>query len=190
MAAAGALPSSGQAREAAAWVLPVAEVKAAFEALKPGGRLVYGRGPQLIRGETSVYVRGLYEKGLADLAQPRSEAGFDFIVQRRSPIPARRSKRIGCDHDQATRTILAALMRAAERGRVCPSDMELARIAGLATKAQAQGRVAKLRDLGTIRSAAVTGDRAIARVVTIVGNGKHTKAPEGWRPSPGSGRGQ
>ncbi|QAY77903.1 hypothetical protein [Sphingosinicella sp. BN140058] len=182
--AAPAGPAPGALPVCEAWVLPVAAARASFAALRPGERLLYARGPFLIRGETADFVREQYEAGLAHPLQPRSRAcdGFDYLVEKIPQAPLRRGRRICERDDAATKAILGALIRAADRERICPTDADLARIAGLATRAQAKWRLAKLRQRGVIETAPVTMHPTITRVVTIVKTGRRTRAPEDARP--------
>jgi hypothetical protein len=170
-----------------AWVMPLAEVAGWFAAADVGHVLVYARGPFLVQGATSAFVR---DKALAGLAHPTQEpirecVGNLYKVKKLGEAKPPAAPDPDClfgAPDAAIETIFDLLERAAEQGRPCPSDAELARAAGLATRAQAQWRVTQLRKAGRIASAPVAQPSDIGRVVTIVASGKHTLAPKGWRP--------
>jgi hypothetical protein len=181
-----AVPQRAAVPVARAWVLPLAEAQGWFKSAAIGEVLLYAGGPRLIQGETSHYFRDLALAGLAHPIQLRltDRIGYEYEVRKlgdeRPPAapPA--------EMDAALEAIFAAIERAAEDGARCPSDAELARAAGLATRAAAQGRVVQLRKARRILSEPVTGpfddaqDRQIGRVVTIVATGKRTRAPKGW----------
>lgn len=161
------------------WVHPRVDVEKWLATAKPGQRFVYARGPELVRGETSRFVGELARAGKVDLFQPRSEAGFDFIIQMRvSPIEPRRREP---EDDGALDIIFRALKRAANFGYRAPTNTELAKLAGLATSAQAAWRITKLIERRLIRTSHVTvGPEAGWRVVTIIETGKQTKVPPSW----------
>jgi hypothetical protein len=73
-----------------------------------------------------------------DLRQPRVGNGFAYIVRKRPGAGAGASVSIE-EADAATDAILRALKRAANFGQKCPTNLELARTAGLATRDQAAG---------------------------------------------------
>jgi len=117
--------------------------------------------------------------------QPRAGDGrFNYVIQKRSSSMETRAERVrdAEAEDEALDAIFRALKRAANMGLPAPSNTELARSAGLATRDQAAWRVAKLIQKGLIRSMSVTsGPQAGARVITIVSSGRRTAAPESWQ---------
>jgi hypothetical protein len=180
MAAGGQLSDRAAGAACPTRVAAVEEIDAWLKKARKGDRFVYCTGPDLVRGPAAERAKALYMAGLVDLIQPRAAGciGRDFIVERRgTPLPAKDSA--AAPDDDAMGVILDALTRAAQRGAPCPSDTELARAAGLATRNQAQWRVAKLRADGLIRSW-TTGDQEIGRVVFVVAIDKWTRAPAGW----------
>jgi hypothetical protein len=169
------------ASEGPEWILPVVQVAAWFNRASAGERLIYAHGPTLVQGETSAYVRDLALAGKADPVQPRSPlGGFDYVIQKRSsPIEPPRGRRE--PQDEATETIYRAFASAAQQRARAPSNTELARRAGLATREQAAWRVKQLVQGERIRLASVTvGPDAGWRVVTIVATGRQTKLPPSW----------
>lgn len=162
------------------WVLARAEVARWFEHARVGEKLIYAGG-RLIQGETSLFVRTLYLEGEATLLQPRSASGggFDYILQKRATAKAEAAPIAAAEADEAQDVILRRLKRCANLNMQCPSDAELAREAGLATRARAAWRLRKLEKAGTIKTR-TTGDVAVPRVVTIVATGKQTKVPSSW----------
>lgn len=156
------------------WVLPLAEVAGWFAAAAPGDTLRYACGPFLVQGQTSAFVRDKGLDGLAHPTQTRRDdcVGFDFKVRKLADAVA--PAKPPAEPDAALEAIFAIVERAAERERPCPSDTELARAAGLATRAQAAWRMTQLREAGRIASEKVTGRAGAERIVTIVATGKRT----------------
>lgn len=187
----GPPPRSGEDR--ADWIMPQAEVKSWLERARAGERLVYAHGRQLIRGETSLYVRDLALAGAVDPTQTRNRAGgFDYTIQKRGNGGSRPAPRAaGASLEEASDIILRTLTRQANLGLRAASDSELAKLAGLATKGMAAWRVRKLVQRGLIRTEAVTtGPEAGWRIVTITASGHRTAGPPSWHPSTSSGQGQ
>lgn len=191
-----ASPGSGQASggsrsapsPALQWVLPRAEVESWLKRAQAGERLIYAHGPQLIRGETSLYVRDLALAGTVDPIQPRSpDGGFDFAIQKRnSPSPQPSPAKGEGELDEAAEVIYRVLARDAAFGRRAHSNRALAQIAGLATPEQAAWRLAKLARAKRIRTITITtGTNAGWRIFEIIdlstgSGGKQTAAPPSW----------
>jgi len=90
--------------------------------------------------------------------------------------------------DDAASLIFDELQRAVRRGVRCPSDLDLAKAAELATRHQAAWRVRRLAREGRIGIETLTGpDGCPWRVVTI---GKHRTAPPPQAALPASGGGR
>jgi hypothetical protein len=162
---------------AGSWVRPRGDVERWMRTAKAGEKLLYAHGPDPARGETFSYVAALYRSGLVELVQPRSadRRGFDFIVQKRRAEAPGAAAGAAEEADPATDRILRALKRAANFGRKCPTDLELARIAGLSTRNQASWRVRELARIGKIKVDTIeTGPDARWRTVTIVETMKQT----------------
>lgn len=171
-------------------MVTAAELRAWAAAARPGERLVYLTAPAMVQGPAARAAASLYRDGLVDLGSARradcaQAAGrpcgrcFDWFVERIGR-PGRRDRRSLAVRDAAAAKILAALRRAAEGARPCPSDAQLARIAGLATRGQAAWRVRKLEAERRIACETMTGaDGQAWRVVTILSNGNRTAEPRG-----------
>jgi hypothetical protein len=130
---------------AESWVLPKAEVERWFDQAEVGEVLLYGGGPRLLQGETSALVRDKALAGLAHPTQPRLEdkVGYAFKVRKLADAaPATEAE--AAETDGITERIFAEIAAAAEAGRRCPSDLELAKRLELPTRAVAAGRVARL----------------------------------------------
>lgn len=182
------------------WILPKDEVARWIDRARPGERLIYAHGQQLIRGETSLFVRELAIAGSVDPVQPRSPAGgFDFTIQKRGgqkqdgagpsprPSPARGE---GDVLDEQGLRILAIFTTQANVRARAASDAELARITGLDTRGQAAWRVRKLVQQKLIRTDVITSGRDAGwRIVTIAASGKQTLAPPSWEKAKADMRG-
>lgn len=156
------------------------ELDAFVAGAKRGERFVYCEAPDLIRGETADHARELGCQGYVTTHhERRAGGGWSFFVQRTPKPVAALSRKTAMD-DEALETIFRALKRAANLRQRCPSDAELAQLAGLDTRYQAQWRVRKLAELGMIQSTLVYEDNVPSRVVTIVDTGKFTAMPPKW----------
>lgn len=149
---------------------------------RPGERLVYARGPYLLRCSAADHVRSLYQRREIDLHQRRATGcvGLEYLAVRLERARTADAQREAPASDEALDKILAIFRRETNFGRPASSDAQLARAVGLATAPQAAWRVAKLRKAGLIRTQVVTDDPEIKRVVTIVATGRRTKAPASW----------
>jgi hypothetical protein len=159
------------------WVLPWPEVARWLAAAQPRECLVYGRGQRLVRGETSTRLLEASLAGEVKLFQPRSRevAGFDYMAVKQEPKAAPPATP---QSDPQLLEVLNALKGAAQHGRRCPSDAELARAVGL-DKSQVQWRVRKLEHAGLISTELhILSGGARFRVVTIASTGWSTAAPE------------
>lgn len=173
---------AGQAPRVSQWVLPVAEVEKWFERAQTGASLVYAKGEWLMQGATADFVRDLALAGVAHPLQPRApEGGFHYTIKKLGEAPeaegAACRPRIGSD-DEALQTILRTFRRQANLGLRASTNPQLAKLAGLATTAQAAWRVTRLVELKLIRTQVITtGAHAGWRIVTIMGSGRSTLAP-------------
>ncbi|MGZ8353701.1 MAG: hypothetical protein ACXWUJ_11445 [Allosphingosinicella sp.] len=146
MSALGALPLCDT------WVANVSEMDAWVERAKPGDRFVYCIGPDIVRGLAAARAAELYREGLVELYQPAAETcrGRKFLMERRS-TPTKAEQVDGQARaavDPHAIAIYGALKAAADRGRRCPSNLALAREAGLPTAQAAAWRVTAMRDAG------------------------------------------
>lgn len=166
-----------------AWVLPKAEIDRWLKRSAPGEVLVYMRGPRPIHGETIERVRALAGEGrIEQLPQRRAEGcfGYEYRIERRGDSAVAKAMADKPAFDGATRIIFEALERCVERGRRAYSNQELARIAGLATRAQAAWRVRKLEESGRLATSTEMTAEGPWRVVTI--GKRSTASPTGGRP--------
>lgn len=142
-----------------------------------GERFTYCSAVDLIRGETTAKAAELYQRRLITTHQTRrAGGGFDWFAVRTGFVV----KKAEAQRDPARDAILAALKRAANFNQACPSDADLARIAGLATRDQAAWRVRKLVEAGAITSTVAYDGGVPFRVVTIAASGKRTALPPKW----------
>lgn len=153
-----------------AWVLARRELDGWVERAAPGEVLVYMRGPRPIHGETLERVRVLAAEGrIEQLPQRRAEGcfGYEHRISRRLDPAVAKAMAGKPDFDGASKIIFEALQRCVERGRRAYSNRELARIAGLATRAQAAWRVRKLEESGRLATSTEMTAEGPWRVVTI-----------------------
>lgn len=145
----------------------------------PGEDVAYATGERPDRS-IAPFAAQLREAGLVALTAKRVGREFRFIAQRRAGsierlAPVRRFNR-GQYRERGQRTsetmILRALNRAADRGLPCPTNAELARVAGLSGAIAASYRMRRLVAAGKIR--VEEPSPLERRVVTIVATGKTT----------------
>ena len=131
-----------------------------------GERFTYCVGDRVQAGAAANLARSLQAEGLVRLHSPRNAAGlFDYLMVRTGkPLPDPSQPE---PLDDASEAILRAMKRAVNLWMPCPSDAELAKLAGLETRDQAQWRVTKLRRAGLIETLQVTEDGSTTRVVSI-----------------------
>lgn len=157
------------------WILPVAQVNAWHRAAKPGERLIYAKGPQLLHGETTLRLRQLAECDAVHLFHRRSQdqAGFDYIAQRREDRVIKQQA-----PDPQMMAVLLTFKSVAIAGGRCPTDAELAEAMGLAVS-QVQWLIAKLKKARLITTRLVPSlDTPRFRIVTIVSTGQETAGPK------------
>ena len=118
--------------------VPRAELEAWFDRARAGERHVYARGPVLNgRHDTCVLVNEWRATGEAMLVQQRDPVTreLSYLVQRLRPLPddvAPRRVKIDDDfRETAEGRIFLALVRAANFGDPCPTNGQLADLAGL-----------------------------------------------------------
>jgi len=169
----GPSPRDGRRFHGVQTVAPVESIDAFVRAARPGDRLVYCEAPELIRCETSRRAAELAQAGLVRTHQVRRQGGgFTFLIVRTGyKLPRELTPAEAALADPFTAAVFAELQQAARAGRRCPSDAELARRSGLASRDQAQWRVRKLADAGLIESVVHYRRGVPARVVTILGGG-------------------
>lgn len=160
-------------------VLSVAEVNRWLAASQPGERLIYARGPVLLRGDTTKRLRDLADAGEVALFQPRSkdQPGFDYLAVRQLVRRRRKVRSAAVAPDLVMLAVLDLLRSAAKRGARCPTDAEMAVRLGL-REPQIHWRVRKLVVIGAIATRIVsTPSTPKYRIVTIVSSGRETKGP-------------
>jgi hypothetical protein len=189
----GSTAASGKAdKERFAGIQGTARIEALdawWRAALEGDEFIYCEALSPIRDETWHRAGELARSGyLRTHSRKRGGGGHSYFAVRTAkrltptvnPIDAALA-------DAATETIFRALKRAANFDRPCPTDTELAAIAGLASRAQAQHRIRKLLDLGLVKSEVHYDSGVPSRVVTIaegkwagVSAGKRTALPKKW----------
>jgi len=167
-----AQPGAGPAFETQ--IVTAAEITVWLLTARPGDRFVYCTGPAMLPGPTQELLAELRRAERVRTHQRRIDGRLEhFMVLReagRAPVEVVTAKVA----DMATEKIYAAIARAARRGRRCPSDRELARIAGLATRNQASWRLRQLVEAGRVKLETVPGPDRLPWRVAIAG-GRRTK---------------
>lgn len=162
-------------------ILSAGEVARWYKSATPGDTLVYCTGPAMLPGPTLDLLLALVREKKA-VTHKRRAAGDGpletrslehYLVVLRRPRPARAA---AGPNDEPLEAIFDSLSRAAMRGRACPSDAELARIAELGTRHQAAWRMRKLEKSGRIATECIDTPGGVWRIVTIVATGKSTAA--------------
>lgn len=183
---------------------PAQAVEHWAKAARPGERFVYFTGPALVRSLPVVdAVERLKMLGeVLTVQQRRGPHLFDYLVIKRRNVepPPLSAAAVGARGSSVSRPghptgasqslsddledLMAVLRRHANLGRECPSNAELARLAGLKDAESARYRLAQLATCGRI---AVRTPPQGPRVVTIVSSGRSTAsvAPAG-QPTPGA----
>jgi hypothetical protein len=182
MSRGGALRKAPPASEC---LVTLAGLEAWLSRARPGDWLIYQRGPWMVHDEVTRRVGELAREGLVDPAQPLSTTHSgcrDYKIQKRSASTPACAPGQGAAFaeapDEGTEALLRILRRDANLGRRCRTNKELAKLAGLATTAQAAGRIAALRERGAIKVDTIeAGPEAGWRTVTIVSSGKQTQPP-------------
>jgi hypothetical protein len=185
------LAGGNQLRE---FTLSPEEVERWASIAKPGDRIVYHRGPRLVRSPGVDAVTRLHDDGeiILNCRAARDQAGrvqpglTEWLATRRAepekpraPLPSflQRSNGPLTDTRDEKERVLAVLKRHANLERACPSNREIAAQAGL----KSADRAAYLLRL-LIADQAVrvdTDNRSGFRVVTIVATGRKTAAAGG-----------
>jgi hypothetical protein len=154
----------------------------------PGESVAYCAGASSPAPEIAGIARALHEAGLVSLTSKREGQGFRFIAERRnaplSALDQRRAPAINRGRFRAKKVvrrsaetvILRTLRHAAASGRPCPTNAELAALAGLSGATAASYRVRRLVRMGQI--IVEEPSPCERRVVTIVATGQKTvRAP-------------
>ena len=149
---------------------------------EPEESFVWCEAPEQLPGLTKARVTELIGEGLVrNHALKRAGGGYEFTVFRTAKRLSAKADPVAIAlADPATDTIFRALKRAANLGLACPSDTELARLAGFALRQSAQQRVRKLIELKLIESTVAHEGGVPTRVVTIVETGRATALPPRW----------
>jgi hypothetical protein len=145
---------------------------------RPGEKFVYFTGPALIQALPVVAAaRRLHDLGEVIFVQERRGPGTrDYVMlKRRNAEPQRPSSRgeaferaPGCKVDDELEDLMAVLRRLAARALECPSNKQLADMAGLKDSESARYRLGLLAQAGRIE---VRTRAEGARIVTIVSTG-------------------
>lgn len=145
-----------------------------LETSQPGARIVYARGPQLIRTEGVQAITRAAKEGRVQLNQRRAAPGImDYIATRRSdPAPVRREVRAEAPIAGDDAVLLRILERLAAGDRPCPTNRTLGTMMG----GVRPDRVAYLlRSLRTRREIAIDRIGDGTRIVTITATGRRTR---------------
>jgi hypothetical protein len=163
-------------------VVPMRELDAFVATAGPGDRFVYAEVPFLRGGETADHARSLAQEGYVTTHQERRQGGGRnyFVMRTRKPAATSRRGRPPNNLSEELDTIFRAIKRAANLNQPCPTDSELAKLAGLASRDQAQWRVRELIRKGLIESVLAYENCVPMRVVTITATGRTTALPTKW----------
>lgn len=149
----------------------------------PGDVLVYCTGPFVPAGPTRERVAALLSAKVVRVHLRRTGATLERYLVKLPDAPPSLERAGAPKADEPAEAIFAALERAATRNERAPSDAELARLAGLDARGQAQWRVRLLARAGRIAIETVSGpDRCKWRVITILSTGQRTANPPEPKP--------
>lgn len=165
--------------------VPKAQLEEWFARAKAGAQVIYARGPMLDpRHDVPRLVRDWIATGEVNPKQRRDESGQGFVywVERCRPVMREGESggrvAVGDDfRETADGKIFLTLVRAANLGMPCPSNAQLAEVAGLREPDQARYLVKKLAEAGRIEVKLSGAGRSFRRV-RIVESGRWT-ADEG-----------
>jgi hypothetical protein len=172
----------------AEFVLPIAQLKEWLAQAQVGQSLLYCHAPGPIYGETWSYVGELARAGRVHPSHPKSTTCEGFrafqirvlaLEAKEEPKPSHR--RAEADDDEAQTKIRQLLRRAANFGRRCPSNPDLAKAAGLSTPAQAAWRISKLQAGGAFRIVTIKDGPEAGWRTVIFPDGRHTELPPSGR---------
>jgi len=145
----GPLTTYADAAELARW----------FDGAAPKHECTYATGVALGRHATAELARRLEGEGKVALVRRRNGRGFDYIIRK---LPTATAD--GCadgDLDPVTARVLSVLAERFAAGVPCPSQAELARLAGLPNRRAAQYRLALLMQRGLVQIETVAGRRQV-----------------------------
>jgi hypothetical protein len=149
----------------------VDELRENFERAQAGDRVTYAIGPYLKPGAlVPAVARKLAEGGRGHLLQEREGRGYRYFIVK-STAPRLRVVE-ALNPASAEARVLALLIEAAQAGRRCPGNTEIADRLDLDSRYQARDRVQALVRLGHIR--VVEQLRFGGRVIEIVASGLRT----------------
>ncbi|WP_408585944.1 hypothetical protein [Novosphingobium sp.] len=165
--------------------VPKAQLEEWFARAKAGDKAIYARGAMLDpRHDVPRLVRDWQATGEVNPCQGRDESGSGFVywVQRCRPVmrdgDAGGRVAVGDDfRETADGKIFLTLVRAANLGMPCPSNAQLAEVAGLRDADAARYRLKLLAEAGRIE-VKLSGAGRNFRRVRIVESGRWT-ADEG-----------
>lgn len=129
----------------------------------PGDRMVYAQG--VVPPRTSAawaLARELAASKLIALLTRRGESGVEWIAERRASEPVAQPPRP--EPDRLMQRVAAELLRAANAGEVCPTDLELAERCSLSGANAASYRLRKAIRAGLVlvRPPRQPGERRVA----------------------------
>jgi hypothetical protein len=163
-------------------IATAADLEAWMRRAQANEEFVYCEALEPIRGETWARVRELTQAGYIRPHERKRAGGgkIFFAVRTRRQISVAADPVQAGLSDPATDAVFREFKRAANLDLACPSDADLARRCGLASRDAAQHRVRKLIALKLIASEVAYEGGVPTRVVTICATGKRTRLPPRW----------
>jgi len=136
-----------------------------------GERIIYAR--ERLEKAVATEARTLMEAGAVQLNGRKGDDGYEYIMARRegSATVDQAPVSLAEDADDALARVMKVLRRAANFGRICPSNIELARACGLKDADAAAYLIRKAVSFNLIR---VEDRRPKRRIVQIVATGRRT----------------
>jgi hypothetical protein len=164
----------------------VREIEDWVRTARPGDLLIYARGvPSLVGTPQNAAAQKLWAAGKVRLNLRRSpeDRALEYLMWRKAPERIRSSKpklvpTASIDGRTDAARAYRVLVLNADHGRPCPSNEDLARLAGLIGKDRAAYAMRCLVQAGMIESEIVEL-KSGARVVTICESGRKTAWPAG-----------
>jgi hypothetical protein len=154
------------------WIAPVSRLEGWLSNAEPGDSCIYAIAPFLGKSAIGSFMRAAADRGEVLLVQRRRGECFEYEARRRAgagPSPRARALELRDPVTAEHCELLAALTAAVRLGRACPSNKELARLAGLRDRHEAAYEIKKLTAAGAIR---IEPGCIAARVIEIVGVGR------------------
>jgi hypothetical protein len=173
-------PIAAAARRTAveSWTVTEGDIDAWLKTARIGETFVYCHGPQLVQGAAAARVRALADAGEVIPHNKRAgDGGLDFFV-RRNRVRVVTQRAPVCDPQMMA--VLLVIQDAAQDGRQCPTDVDIAADTDLHVE-QVKWALRKLVDAKFIerRTVAVPGKgTARFRIVKVIATGMETAGPQ------------